>query len=252
MYLLREGGKTARRRRACSCWAAARSCARSIAARRAAREGLRRRRRHLERDQLQRAAPRRPERRALEPAASRREAPRKSYVERCLEGTPGPVIAATDYMRSFADQIRAVRAGARYVVLGTDGFGRSDYRVKLRTFFEVDRYYVAVAALKALADEGDDRQPRAVAEAIKKYGIDPEQAAIRWTVLRRTPSSEHRNERAHERDRSESPRHRRLQGRPGDRDPGEARRHASRPRTRWSRSNPTRRRWSARRRSPAW
>ena len=61
---------------------------------------------------------------------------------------------ATDYMRNYADQIRQ-HVGRRYVTLGTDGFGRSDYRVKLRTFFEVNRYYVTIAALKALADDGE-------------------------------------------------------------------------------------------------
>ncbi len=71
-------------------------------------------------------------------------------------------------------------AGRRYIVLGTDGFGRSDYRVKLRRFFEVDRYYVAVAALKALADEGTIK-PAVVAKAIAQYGLDTERAAP-WTV----------------------------------------------------------------------
>jgi len=95
-----------------------------------------------------------------------------SYVESCLEGHAGPAVAATDYMRNFAEQIRA-HVGRRFVVLGTDGFGRSDYRVNLRRFFEVNRHYVAVAALKALADEGE--MPAAkVAEAIKKYGLDTE------------------------------------------------------------------------------
>ena len=97
---------------------------------------------------------------------------RKSYLETQLEGHSGPVIAATDYMRAFAEQIRAFVPG-RYVVLGTDGFGRSDYRRKLRAFFEVDRHFVAVAALKALADEGIIK-PSVVAEAIVRYGIDPE------------------------------------------------------------------------------
>ena len=85
-------------------------------------------------------------------------------------------------MRSFADQVReyVAAAGRRYVVLGTDGFGRSDYRVKLRRFFEVDRYYVAVAALKALADDGKIK-PAKVDEAIAKYGLDTERAAP-WTV----------------------------------------------------------------------
>ena len=79
--------------------------------------------------------------------------PRKPYVTECLEAQAGPVIAATDYMRLYADQIRAF-VPQRYVVLGTDGYGRSDTREKLRRHFEVDRHCVAVAALKALADEG--------------------------------------------------------------------------------------------------
>jgi pyruvate dehydrogenase E1 component len=97
--------------------------------------------------------------------------PRLSYVEQCLGERKGPVVASTDYIRTFADQIRPF-VKARYVTLGTDGFGRSDLRRKLREFFEVNRYYVALAALKALADDGDiDR--KVVSEAIKKYGIDP-------------------------------------------------------------------------------
>ncbi|MGA8601813.1 MAG: pyruvate dehydrogenase (acetyl-transferring), homodimeric type, partial [Beijerinckiaceae bacterium] len=81
------------------------------------------------------------------------EPARQSYVETCLSGRRGPVIAASDYMRLFADQIRTWVPG-RYRVLGTDGFGRSDYRKKLRTFFEVDRHWVTVAALKSLAEDG--------------------------------------------------------------------------------------------------
>ena len=93
-----------------------------------------------------------------------------SHVESCLKDTRGPVIAATDYVKLFAEQIRAF-VPRRYVVLGTDGFGRSDTREKLRHFFEVDRNWVTVAALKALADEGQlDRSK--VAEAIAKYGLD--------------------------------------------------------------------------------
>jgi pyruvate dehydrogenase E1 component len=99
--------------------------------------------------------------------------PRSSYVEQCLKDRPGAVIAATDYMKTFADQIRGLLPGANYLVLGTDGFGRSDTRRQLRKFFEVDRHYVAVAALKALADQ--EAVPRdKVTEAIQKYGIDPE------------------------------------------------------------------------------
>ena len=100
------------------------------------------------------------------------EPPRKSHVETCLGGRAGPVIASTDYMKAFADQIRPFVPG-RYRVLGTDGFGRSDYRRKLRAFFEVDRHFVAVAALKALADEGTIKLS-VVAEAIVRYGIDAE------------------------------------------------------------------------------
>jgi pyruvate dehydrogenase E1 component len=100
--------------------------------------------------------------------------PRRCHVETCLGPEQGPVIAATDYMKSFADQIRPF-VPRRYRVLGTDGFGRSDYRKKLRYFFEVDRHFVTVAALKALAEEGSV-PATAVAEAIRKYGIDPEKA----------------------------------------------------------------------------
>jgi pyruvate dehydrogenase E1 component, homodimeric type len=98
--------------------------------------------------------------------------PRRSFVEQCLAGREGPVIAATDYMKTFADQIRPF-VPQRYSVLGTDGFGRSDTRKNLRRFFEVDRTYVIVAALKALADDGKLPVSR-VTEAIEKYGIDPE------------------------------------------------------------------------------
>jgi pyruvate dehydrogenase E1 component len=107
------------------------------------------------------------------------EAPRQSHVETCLAGRSGPVIAATDYMRLFADQIRPYVPG-RYKVLGTDGFGRSDYRKKLRDFFEVDRRWVAVAALKALAEDGK-LEAKAVADAIAKYDIDSSKPAP-WTV----------------------------------------------------------------------
>jgi pyruvate dehydrogenase E1 component len=110
------------------------------------------------------------------------EPARKSHVEQCLEGHDGPVIAATDYMRNYADQVREYvqAAGRRYTVLGTDGFGRSDYRRKLRRFFEVDRWHVVVAALKALADDGVIKHT-VVAEAIEKYGLQAERAAP-WTV----------------------------------------------------------------------
>ena len=107
------------------------------------------------------------------------QTPRKSHVENCLEGHEGPVVASTDYMRVFADQVRN-QIPRRYITLGTDGFGRSDYRVNLRRFFEVNRYYVAVAALKALADEGQIKAEK-VEEAIKKYGLDAERPDP-WTV----------------------------------------------------------------------
>ncbi len=99
---------------------------------------------------------------------------RVSYIEQCLKGRVGPVVAATDYMKTYADQIRAF-VPAPYIVLGTDGFGRSDTRKQLRKFFEVDRNYVAVAAMKALSDIGAV-PPSRVREAISKYGIDPEKS----------------------------------------------------------------------------
>ena len=81
-------------------------------------------------------------------------------------------MAATDYMKIFADQIREFVPG-RYKVLGTDGFGRSDTREKLRHFFEVDRHYVTIATLQALAEDGKI-SAETVAQAIKKFGIDPD------------------------------------------------------------------------------
>jgi pyruvate dehydrogenase E1 component len=98
--------------------------------------------------------------------------PRTAYVSQQLQGRRGPVVASTDYMRAFADQIREW-VPAPYRVLGTDGYGRSDYRRALRRFFEVDRHYVVVAALKSLADAGDVDAAR-VREAIERYEIDPE------------------------------------------------------------------------------
>ena len=111
----------------------------------------------------------------LSPAAPRR----RSHVEECLGPTSGPVVAATDYVRAFAEQIRPW-VPRRYRVLGTDGFGRSDTREKLRRFFEVDRHHVAVAALASLAEEGSVPASR-VAEALARYGIDPGRPAP-WTV----------------------------------------------------------------------
>jgi pyruvate dehydrogenase E1 component len=99
------------------------------------------------------------------------EKPQKvSYVAECLKDAKGPVIASTDYMKSFAEQIQRLVPN-KFVALGTDGFGRSDSREALRDFFEVNRYYVVVAALKALSDEG--KLPAAkVFEAVKKYQLD--------------------------------------------------------------------------------
>jgi pyruvate dehydrogenase E1 component len=100
---------------------------------------------------------------------------RTSWVtSRLVDRPAGPVVAATDYMRAFAEQIRpSVPADRRYVVLGTDGYGRSDYRRALRRHFEVDRHYVAVAALAALAADGSV-PANAVADAIARYDIDPD------------------------------------------------------------------------------
>jgi pyruvate dehydrogenase E1 component len=99
--------------------------------------------------------------------------PKVPYVTQCLEKRAGPVVAASDYIKTFADQIRPFVPRDRiYKVLGTDGFGRSDSRAKLRHFFEVNRYFVAIAALKSLAETGEVKA-KTVAEAIRKYGIDP-------------------------------------------------------------------------------
>ena len=98
--------------------------------------------------------------------------PRISYAEQCLGEGGGPVIASTDYIKVIPDGIRPF-VPARFTALGTDGFGRSDYRRRLRSFFEVDRHHVAVAALKALADD-QLLATREVSEAIHRYGIDPD------------------------------------------------------------------------------
>ena len=95
----------------------------------------------------------------------------RCYVQQCLGDREGPYIAATDYMKAVPDQIRQWVPG-RFVVLGTDGFGRSDARAALRSHFEVDRRHIALAALKALADDGK-LDYATVNEAIKKLGIDP-------------------------------------------------------------------------------
>ncbi|HRL34549.1 MAG TPA: pyruvate dehydrogenase (acetyl-transferring), homodimeric type, partial [Neisseria sp.] len=96
------------------------------------------------------------------------------FVTRQLQGYEGPVIASTDYIRSFADRIRAYIPN-NYHVLGTDGFGRSDSRANLRDFFEVDSRHVAVAALSALAEQGKVGK-EVVQQAIEKYGIQTDTA----------------------------------------------------------------------------
>ncbi len=99
--------------------------------------------------------------------------PRRSYIEQCLAARQGPVVASTDYIKLYADQVRQWLPGREYKVLGTDGFGRSDTRKKLRHFFEVDRYWVVLAALEALVAQGEI-EPKVLAEAIATFGIDPE------------------------------------------------------------------------------
>jgi pyruvate dehydrogenase E1 component len=100
------------------------------------------------------------------------DAPVVPFVTQQLQDHSGPVVASTDYIKAYAEQIRAfIPAGRTYKVLGTDGFGRSDFRSKLREHFEINRYYIVVAALKALSEDGIVPVAR-VAEAIAKYGID--------------------------------------------------------------------------------
>jgi pyruvate dehydrogenase E1 component len=102
---------------------------------------------------------------------------RKPWVTQCLEGRGASVaVAATDYVRAFAEQVRAyLPRGMHYTVLGTDGFGRSDTRANLRRFFEVDRFHIAHATVAALAEEG--QLPKAhVSKAMRLYGIDPAKA----------------------------------------------------------------------------
>jgi pyruvate dehydrogenase E1 component len=107
------------------------------------------------------------------------QTPKIAHVSNCIKAINGSVIAATDYTRTYAEQIRAF-IDAPYTVLGTDGFGRSDTRQKLRHFFEVDRYYVTVTALKSLADAGEF-DPAKIEQAITKYGINPDTTAP-WLI----------------------------------------------------------------------
>ena len=98
---------------------------------------------------------------------------RVSHVEALLQPHQGPVVAATDYLKSFPDQIRFLMpAGRTFRVLGTDGFGRSDTRQKLRHFFEVDRFWITVATLRSLADDGVVKVAL-VSDALRQYGLDP-------------------------------------------------------------------------------
>ncbi len=100
--------------------------------------------------------------------------PRKSWVAECLDGRSGPIVAATDYVRAYSDQIRAfIPAGRSFIALGTDGYGRSDTRAHLRSFFEVDRWWIAHAAIAALAADGQ-MNPEDVARAIREWKLDPE------------------------------------------------------------------------------
>ncbi len=98
--------------------------------------------------------------------------PRTCHVEDCLADRHGPVVVASDYMKIFADQIRPFVHGRRFVALGTDGFGQSDTREALRRHFEVDRQFIVLAALKALADDGAIAR-RVVSKALTEMGIDP-------------------------------------------------------------------------------
>ena len=100
--------------------------------------------------------------------------PKRAYLTEQLDGAEGPVVIATDYMKNYAEQMRKY-IDQPLTVLGTDGFGRSDSREALRSFFEVDRYFITVAALKALADQGSIKHS-VVSDAIKSFGIDPEKA----------------------------------------------------------------------------
>ena len=98
------------------------------------------------------------------------------YITQKLKGTQGPIVVSTDYVKLFGDQVRPfIPDNRRFTVLGTDGFGRSDFRAKLREHFEVDRRFVTIAALRALADDGLFPLEK-VAEAVRKYGINPNKA----------------------------------------------------------------------------
>ena len=135
-------------------------------------QGFRRQRRYLVLSQLQRAASRWFPRGALAPPESGSQVTPQGLRDQPAGRPPGPGHRATDYVRAFADQIRAF-IPQTYTVLGTDGFGRSDTRANLRRFFEVDRYYIAHAAIAALANDGK-MTGKDVSRAIKQYRIDVE------------------------------------------------------------------------------
>ena len=102
------------------------------------------------------------------------EAPRASFVAQQLAAHAGPVIASTDWVRAYPEQIRPhLPKGRSFTVLGTDGYGRSDFRFRLREHFEIDRHYIVLAALSALADEGAIDRAK-ISEVISKYAIKTE------------------------------------------------------------------------------
>ena len=144
-----------------------------LAGRRPARERLRRRGGRLERRRASPSCGATASRSSAGTGSTRPRSRASRTSRRRSPAATGPFVAATDYMRAFADQIRPF-VPRRYVALGTDGFGRSDYRVALRRFFEVDRHHVAVAALKALADEGV---------------VEPRSSSRRSSATRSTPTS---------------------------------------------------------------
>jgi pyruvate dehydrogenase E1 component len=139
-------------------------------------------------------------------------APRVPFVAQQLADHAGPVVCSTDYMKSYAEQIRAfVPAGRGFRVLGTDGFGRSDFRSKLREHFEINRHYIVVAALKTLADEGALPMAKVAGDQAVRLERRQDQPAASLTPEPET---------THGIGRSQGPRHRRLQGRGGDRADG--------------------------------
>ena len=168
MYLLQIGGRGKVRATLLGSGTILRECHRGRAA---AREGLRRAGGCVLGHELQRAAPRGARGASAGTCCIRARRSACPYVEQCFKDREGPVIAATDYMRIVPDQIRQWVAG-RYVTLGTDGYGRSDSRAALRKHFEVDRNFIALAALRTLEDEGKvDARP--CSRRCRTLGIDP-------------------------------------------------------------------------------